>query len=459
MRIPDIARRAARSLRNAKTRTILTSLAIAVGAFTITISIAAGEGARQYADRLIGSNINPQMLFVVKDKTLFEGGAAAQAGLRVYDEDAGMTATGLTIKQMTQKDIDKIAERDDVETIVPIYNPQIRFVQFDGSKKKFTGDVTSYDATITNNVAAGELPPLGTQLKIDEVAMPKSFADVLIEEGVIEKAEDLIGTQVTMTVAQASAQPSLQEIQAAFMSGGEKAVARLTTPKTKEITLKVVALTSQAVTALSGTTAFQVSADQARAIAEFTTKGTDNYQKYLGVTVLAKEGVVPTDLKAALDADGYAAQTAKDLQGVIFTIVNILQNIVLGFGIVALIASVFGIINTQYISVLERTREIGLMKALGARGLHVSLLFQFEAAWIGFLGGIIGAAIAAGLGSLLNPWITETLELGEGNYILIFQFVPIVIMILALMIIAMLAGFFPARKAAKLDPIEALRTE
>lgn len=99
------------------------------------------------------------------------------------------------------------------------------------------------------------------------------------------------------------------------------------------------------------------------------------------------------------------------------------------------------------------------MKALGARGLHVSLLFQFEAAWIGFLGGIIGAAIAAGLGSLLNPWITETLELGEGNYILIFQFVPIVIMILALMIIAMLAGFFPARKAAKLDPIEALRTE
>jgi putative ABC transport system permease protein len=66
------------------------------------------------------------------------------------------------------------------------------------------------------------------------------------------------------------------------------------------------------------------------------------------------------------------------------------------FGILALIASVFGIINTQYISVLERTREIGLMKALGMRGRHVSRLFQYEAAWIGFLGGTLGAAGCVG---------------------------------------------------------------
>lgn len=131
----------------------------------------------------------------------------------------------------------------------------------------------------------------------------------------------------------------------------------------------------------------------------------------------------------------------------------------MGFGALAIIASIFGIINTQYISVLERTQQIGLMKALGMRGRDVSRLFRYEAAWIGFLGGIIGALLAWGLGALLNPWITETIGLGEGNYLLVFQLLPIAALVVALMIVGVAAGYFPARKAARLDPIEALRTE
>ena len=137
---------------------------------------------------------------------------------------------------------------------------------------------------------------------------------------------------------------------------------------------------------------------------------------------------------------------------------NVIQGIVLVFGVLALIASVFGIINTQYISVLERTREIGLMKALGMRGRHVRRLFQYEAAWIGFLGGTLGALLAWGIGVFLNPWISKTIGIGE-NRILVFEFLPIAGLVVALMLIAMLAGSFPARKAARLNPIDALRTE
>jgi putative ABC transport system permease protein len=210
---------------------------------------------------------------------------------------------------------------------------------------------------------------------------------------------------------------------------------------------------------LNASNAIQISTEQARQFAEYTTQGTEQYQKYFGVTLLAKDGVDPAVVKEDLQSQDFVAQTAKDLQSLIFTVVNTLQGIVLGFGVIALIASVFGIVNTQYISVLERTREIGLMKALGMRGSHVSRLFQFEAAWIGFLGGIIGSVIAVVLGTALNPVITDRLDLGEGTYLLIFQVVPVVLMILGLMLIAMLAGYLPARKAAKLDPIEALRTE
>ncbi len=456
----DLVRRAARSLRNSKARTILTSLAIAVGAFTLTLSIAAGEGARQYADTLIGSNINPRVVFVVKDKTLFNsGGTNARSGLRVYDVDTGTTGTGVTIKQMTQADVENLIKRGDLEYIVPVYNIQAKFLQFAGSDIKFTSELGTYDATIKGQTSFGTLPALGEQLADNEVVMPESFADTLVEQKVISAKSELVGKEVTLTIARPGKQPTQEEILAAFQSGGEAAVANLSAPETKELTYVVRGLTTQSATSLTSSTAVQLPASQAKLIAEFATEGTDSFQKYLGVTALAKEGYDPATIKNDLKAQDFGVQTAEDLQSLIFTIVNILQGIVAGFGVIALIASVFGIINTQYISVLERTREIGLMKALGMRGRHVSRLFQFEAAWIGFLGGVIGAGLAYSVGTLMNPWVTETLALGEGNYLLIFQTLPIVGLIVALMIVAMVAGWFPAHKAAKLDPIEALRTE
>lgn len=451
MRTTDIIRRAGRSLGNAKARTILTSLAIAVGAFTLTIALAAGEGARQYADTLLSSNIDPQVLAIAKDASFFEGGTT---GPQEYDPDVSVLTrpTGSSITQLDQTDIDKIAARSDILNVYPAYTINAQYITRP-DQKKYTAEVTQYDAGVTQTVVAGALPALRTSIADDEIAISETYVELLG----FESAQDAVGKTVELHLART---PSVTQDQiATALASGPEALAALTATQTKDVSLKVVAVVGKSATALAASTNVQLGAGMAKDLSDFSTAGTAGYQKYAIATATVKEGISPDVVKQALIDEGYGVQTAKDLQSLLFTIVNTLQGIVIGFGILALITSVFGIINTQYISVLERTREIGLMKALGMRGRHVSRLFQFEAAWIGFLGGVIGAIVAVVSGTLLNPVITKVLTLEEGTNLLIFQVVPIIALVIVLMLIAMLAGYFPARKAAKLDPIEALRTE
>ncbi len=446
----DIMKRAARNLSQSKARTALTSLAIAVGAFTLTLSLAGGEGARQYAEKIIQSNINPRAMFIVRDPSFFE--ATKTPALQEYSTNLTQVR-GSTVKELAKSDIDYFKSSGDFDSLEPVYNLSMRYLTVQGYDKKYVGTINSYDTTVLGASAAGVLPQLGVDLADNQAVIPEEYVKILGGN-----AADYIGKTVTVTFSQTQANPTEDQISQAFSSGGQAAVSDLLSPKTQDFTFTIVAVTKKASTASQGSTVMKVSSNMASNMNDYVTAGTPQAGKYIGVQAITKQGKDADTVKKSLTDKGYGAKTAKDLQGLIFTFVNTLQGIVLGFGLLALIASVFGIVNTQYISVLERTSQIGLMKALGMSRKGVAKLFRYEAAWIGLIGASIGAALGILTGWLLNPVISKALDLGDDK-LLIFVWWQVAAMIGSLVLIAIVAGWFPARKAARLDPIEALRTE
>lgn len=351
MKKVDIIARAGRSLLQAKTRTILTSLAIAVGAFTLTLSLAAGEGSRQYADKLITSNIDPQTLIIVKDKALFgDGGFNIGGGLKQYSSNTTQYA-GATFKSLNAKDLKKIKQTKNIQDVVPSYLVNAQYVRFEAKPQKYTTDITVYDKNVRAEAAAGNLPKLGSQIGDDEIVVPESYVETIGHQ----KLRDFIGKKVTLHLVKPQKVLSEDDINRIVATQGPAGLTKFAKVKTRDVTFKVRAVSKKSATSLSASQALFISENQAKKLSDFLAKGTDNFQQYITVIAKVKPSVKPETTKKKLVKAGFVARTAKDLQGLLFSIVNILQAIVIGFGMVALIASVFGIINTQYISVLERT--------------------------------------------------------------------------------------------------------
>jgi len=427
MKTRDIVIRSGRSLKQAKARTILTSLAIAVGAFTITLSLAAGAGGRSYTDQIIKSNTDAKELVVAIQPPKSQQGPQKYSSLT--SGSVISTALGST-EVLTQNDINRIQKVTNVVSVSPNYNPQIQYVTRPG-QDKYIASISAFSPSVTLTYAAGST---NGDLTDSEIILTEDYVKALG----FKSDRAAIGGTVNIVA--------------------DKLSAPISTPESHTFVFTIKAISSTSGLAFRSQSSLLVSNSSAKALYDYINTGTRNYDNFAIVSVMVNNVNNAQTVKDSLTNMGYKAQTAADILGVVNTFINVLQGILLGFGALAILTSIFGIINTQYISVLERTQQIGLMKALGMRKRDVGRLFKIEAAWIGFLGGAIGSGLAYVVGTLANPIISKSLNIGDIR-LLIFNPVSIVIVVIGLILVSVVSGILPARKASKLNPIDALRTE
>lgn len=172
------------------------------------------------------------------------------------------------------------------------------------------------------------------------------------------------------------------------------------------------------------------------------------------------------EVAKALKDKGYMTFSLVDMLEEVKQMSNIIQAVLGGIGAVSLLVAALGITNTMIMSIYERTKEIGIMKVIGANIKDIRKLFLIEAASIGFFGGLIGLLISYGLSALANLLLTDLFM--QGMYmdpeagITGISIIPWYLALGSLSFstaVGILAGYIPANRAMKLSALESLRNE
>jgi len=429
MKTSDLISSAISNTFRSKLRTTLTVLALFVGAFTLTLTTAVGAGVTDYVTKQVAS-LGASDVFIISG----EAQAAPTDGPAKYDPETSTASDGTNAGPLaaggalTQADLDTLSKTEGLSKVSLVRSVAFDFIQNGtGTQYEFTANPAS---SITQaDLIAGE--QLSSSSGENQVVLPSDYLEPLG----FAAAENAVGQKVTL---------GLTDIL------GQK--------HTVDATIVGVAQTSLLATGAG------INQTLTNSAADLQMAGIQNLNPRYAIATARFDASLPAKdvsaLKQKVIDEGFSVQTIEDQLGVITTVIAGIVGVLNAFAIVALLAAAFGIVNTLLMSVQERTREIGLMKAMGMGSRRVFALFSLEATFIGFLGSALGALAAVLLGSALSAVLAVgPLAALPGLNILMFEPVSVVGIIILIMAIAFLSGTLPARRAAKQNPIESLRYE
>lgn len=434
MKILDVIKTANQNLLRNKARSFLTILAIFVGSFTIVLTTAINAGVNSFIDQQTNSYGGEGILNITA-KALANDLSLASDDVPEYNEANG----GDLITYITPSDVEKISQVDGIKSVTPSVVSEIEYITSNKTDKKFRLNGRPLNSNSINvDMVAGE--SIKAQDEKYEIVLPPNYATALG----FTSDQDAVGKTVTL----ATRQP----------------VKCYAVSKTADCITKIDATVVgvQAPGVISTGNAWLSEGLNQKLVDEYQVGMSDSTRdNYILVTADAEPDKI-SDIQKQLDEMGFSALTIRDTANAVKSFFDVILVVFTIFGYIALAAAAIGIINTLLMSVQERTREIGLDKALGMSSGKVFLTFSLEAISLGFWGSLVGVLVSMGAGKLLNNILHmpgglltsfPTFNMVE------FTLPNIITIIVVIMIIAFLAGTIPAIKAARKDPIEALRYE
>ncbi len=183
--------------------------------------------------------------------------------------------------------------------------------------------------------------------------------------------------------------------------------------------------------------------------------------RYSALKVQLKSSDNIETVKSQIEFMDLKVSTVKDTIDQVNQFFQVFQIVLVSVGMISVIVATLGIFNTMTISLIEKTREVGLMKILGVKKVYIRRIFMTEALLIGLAGGLIGVISSMVIGQTINYSI-QAMAVGSGNVAVTIMYFPALLVLLIMVIsvlVSLLAGLYPARRTTKISPLDALRYE
>ena len=458
MKLYDVADLAVRNLRESIFRNSLTTIGISVGVASLVAMLSLGIGLQQLASR----RLQKSGLF----GTVVVSSRRDLRNFREQREEGPPPAESPSLDEAARL---KIAQ---IPGVVEVY-PDIRFVtdvRFDGKPHLTMVAGVPFSAKNNNDAFDSMQGSFFSSDEAPEAILQKSFAEELLgikpkpgtdTTSLPELAKPLLGKELTMRYAERTSSPSSSSLPSAQSDGAAYSVV------SRERMLKIVGLTDLDPDSLRGTGRARVflplKLAQGLHIMQSNMRDTSagDSPSYTSLSVRVENASQVPAVEDAIKKMGFGAFSLVDATRSMGQFFAVLDGFLAIFGSLALAVASIGIVNTLVMAILERRREIGIMKALGASDADVRGLFFAEAGAMGFVGGAVGVALGWVIGRLINIGLNIYLQRQHFPSAQIW-FVPLWLVLSAVafsIVVSLLSGLYPATRAARLDPVQALRYE
>lgn len=388
-------------------RNILVSVGGSIGIMSIILMLSLGNGVKSYFNKTMNNYVNPLVIEVNMPSE--------------ENEDINLDVTTVqkpdvnSTKPFEESDIDTLSKIENVSSVERGYS----IISLGANSLVYNNKTNNLMnvSTISSNITASNVET-GTLPKDGEVLINKALSDNL--------GKDIIGQKVNLRIL-----ANQKILNRDFIVSG------------------VYTTTSGDLTA-NMKSAFLNYADLEKLYSD------DGYKlKPNVVYVNTTNSKYTPQIKQKVNELGYSQSSQEQMASMFNQMIDILTYVLSGIAAISLIVSAIMIIVVMYISVVERTKEIGIIKAIGARAKDIRRIFVSEAFLIGFFSGAIGLIgayfIMRGINLMSNKLFAVSVVLIKREYAILGVTVSIVI--------STLAGLLPANKAARLDPVESLRRE